>query len=569
MHINGYEINLSEEELDDILSNQTRNIELIGPDFAAYKSLFEDDKKALSHLIRAAKIIDEVAFIQDHPLNLLLKDGLEEASKTSEYAQKAYQLFQNFHGVSGFNGICPEPIEIFKNVQPYKGKNFYPTDLSVCEFHQILIHMFEVGEVEDIKKILSSRTMVRRAKSGLRAIDYTSFFAPQFSQIANELELAAYHTTKEDLKEYLSWQAQAFLQNNEEMDSLADKHWALLQSGNIEFTISRENYEDELTGTVFENEVLKTLIEQHNIEVNSKDTLGCRIGLINHEGTNLILKSKDTLPFLAELMPYRDQYAQNIKTDNNQTMVDVDLMVLSGDYAFARGAITTAQNLPNDDKLSVKTGGGRRNVYHRQVRFSSDKERAQKLLDALVDEQFHAYFKEEALHFFVIGHENGHSLGPDSTYKSALGVYSHILEENKADVISAAFMEDIVKTFHTYTFEELKQIYTTWIVSLFLKAKPVFSKPHRMAELIEFNYLLAHNAISFNGENKLKIDFSLVSKTMKSLLREIIEVQLSKSPERAKAFISKWGQWSDVSEHIANVQKSLGVKPYIKIITKF
>ena len=128
-----------------------------------------------------------------------------------------------------------------------------------------------------------------------------------------------------------------------------------------------------------------------------------------------------------------------------QTMVDVDLAALCGDYAQCRGAITTAQNLHNNDKMSVKCGGGRRNVYHRQVRMSRDKKRDVELLKALVRPDFHKYFNPEAEHIFVIGHENGHSLGPDSSYQNALGLYKHTIEENKADVVSITYMPEYVK----------------------------------------------------------------------------------------------------------------------------
>lgn len=70
-------------------------------------------------------------------------------------------------------------------------------------------------------------------------------------------------------------------------------------------------------------------------------------------------------------MPYNDEYEQNIKPDEDskQTMVDVDMVQAAGDVGEYRGGITLAENLPNDDKLSLTIGGGRRNVYHRQISF--------------------------------------------------------------------------------------------------------------------------------------------------------------------------------------------------------
>ncbi len=564
-----FDFNLSLEELTDIVDNKTRKIELIDKDNPQYQSLLKADKEAIKHLLKAADIIDSVALEQDHYLNRSVKKAFEAKKNKTPIEQKAYKLFKSFNGVAGLNGVDPDPIEIFKNVHISKGKNFYPVNLGVEKFHQILIDMLEKGRIESVRQILSNRTMVRMQNDYLQAIDYTIYFKTEFEKVASELEKAASLTTDKQLKEYLIWQAKALVQNDEKLDMLADRHWALMQSNDIEFTISRENYDDHLTGTVFENEKLRNLLFEHKIEACPKDTLGCRVGLNNIEGTQRILRSKDTLPYLAKQMPLADSYLQNVQNDAKQTMFDVDLIALTGDYAMCRGGITTAQNLPNDDKLSVKTGGTRRNVYHRQVRSSYDKERTQKMLDILISKEFHPYYKHDMLHHFVIGHENGHSLGPDSTYKSALGVYSHIIEEHKANTISIAFLSDIAHKFGTYTDTQVFEIYTTWVVSLFLHAKPVFEKPHRMADLIEFNYLKEHRVIFFDGENKLHIDFEKMASTMRRLLKETIAVQLSKSPKEAKKFIDKWTNWSDISAYIASIQKQLGLKPYIKIVTNF
>ncbi len=570
MKINGYEIAIPEEKLNHMVQEEMLPIEMVNKNFEGYKALPEGDKKALAHLVAAAKIMNDVALEQDHPLNRTLKKGLEEAAKDNEYAALALRIFNSLNGVTGLNGVDQEPVKIFVGVDGYKGRNFYPTDLSVDEFHKIIARMLDEGKTEEVRKILSARTMVRRSGHELKAIDYTEYFAKEFSAMANELEVAAHYATDELFKDYLGWQAQAFLQNNEDMDMLADRHWAQMQDTNLEFTVSRENYDDEMTPTICENPELSARLAEKGIEVVSKDMLGVRVGIINKKGTELILKFKEHMSKLAKLMPYSDTYVQSVASgdDVNQTMVDADLVTLTGDYAQCRGAITTAQNLPNNDKLSVKTGGGRRNVYHRQVRQSHDKAKTQRMLDALVAKEFHQYFNPEAEHIFVIGHENGHSLGPNSEYQNALGVYKHTIEENKADVVSITFMPEYVKA-GVISEEMLKQVYATWIIRLFLKAKPQLIQPHRVGDLIHFNFLREHGAISFDADNKLVIHFDKMNEAMHKILDETIAIQLSKSPEKAKAFIDRYSTWSDISEHIAKVQKELGIKPYKDIRTYF
>ena len=571
MKINGFKLKYSASELKQKVTKEMRQVVLIDKDNESYKNLSEGDKKALIHLVNAAKIMNDVALEMDHPLNLVQKQALEVAAEKSPYAANALRLFNSLNGVAGSNGLDKEPVEIFEGIHIYEGKNFYPTDLDAEELREIINKMLDEGKIEEVKQILSARTMVRRDGEYLKATDYTEYFEPEFSEIANELECAAHYTTDELFKDYLGWQAQALIQNNEEMDILADKHWAKMQETPLEFTLSRENYDDKLTPTIFSDKKLCERLERLNINPVPKDMLGIRVGIVNKKGTDLLLKFKDEMVKLASLMPYCDEYTQNVGGSKGlkQTMVDADIVALTGDYALCRGGITTAQNLPNNDKPALAHGGGRRNVYHRQVRQGTDKEKAQKILQGLVAPELHKYYDEDADHLFVIGHENGHSLGPDSSYQTALGIYQHIIEEHKADVISAAMMPEYVKD-GIISEGMLKSIYATWIIRRhFMVAFPEDREAHRVADLIEYNYLHDHGAFYFDENKKLHIDFEKMKEVCKQLLADTIKVQLSKSPETAKKFIDKWSAWGQMQQYIADFKKNLGVRPYIEIVSSF
>ena len=88
MKIKGYEVNFTEEELDEILADKTRSIELISREFNGYKKLPIGDKKTIDHLQRAADIINEVALEQDNPFNLSIKRELEKLAVNDKYAAK-------------------------------------------------------------------------------------------------------------------------------------------------------------------------------------------------------------------------------------------------------------------------------------------------------------------------------------------------------------------------------------------------------------------------------------------------------------------------------------------------
>ena len=546
-------------------------IEMIDPTHPSYLALSPGNKQAIPYLIKAADIINDVALEQDHPLNKLLKQELiERAQAGEEAAQLSLRLFNSLNGVTGLNGQDPDPICIFKGVHGYLGRNFYPSDLSVTDFHKILITMLHQGKKEEVASILSARTMVRwTANHLLEGIDYTIYFKKEFEQVAKNLKKAASLTTDDDFREYLCAQADALTQTNNQKDAVADKLWATL-TGPIELTLSRENYDDEMTPTLFENAELTELIQQAGIQPVNKDMLGMRIGLDNSEGTALIHRFQKLMATLGTQMPYADKYTQVI-TDTGtvkQEAVDVDLIDLKGDYAQCRGGITTAQNLPNDDKLAVKTGGGRRNVYHRQVRQTYGSVETKQVLNYLVDSAFHKYFNPEAHHLFVIGHENGHSLGPNDTYKGALGAYAATIEENKADLVSIAFMPAYVQA-GIITNETLYQVYASWIYRLFPRSKPQLIQPHRIADLIHMNALMNKGAIKVSHDQKIALDFDKIHQVVWDLLTETIEVQLSRSASQAKAFIDKYTKWPNIAEHMVQVWKSLNPKIYKEIKRHF
>ena len=83
--------------------------------------------------------------------------------------------------------------------------------------------------------------------------------------MADELDAASEVSTNSDFNEYLKLQAKALREADPMLDAYADKKWASLQDTPLEFTITRENYADEMTGSVIENPELKQLLDENNI----------------------------------------------------------------------------------------------------------------------------------------------------------------------------------------------------------------------------------------------------------------------------------------------------------------
>ena len=563
-----YELNLSMEELEkrthkDYLTTK-KMLEVDAPEYLA---LEDGDKKALVHLVKAGNILEKINKQLDNHHNLpfesFLSEEIKKGNKQAELTKILYDAQKGLCAIDRESNI----IELAKGVHELAGKGVYPEDLSKDEFHSIIINMLKEGKVEEVKAILNQRSVVERNGNELKATDYIDKFKSDFEAMALELEKAAETSTNADFNEYLHLQAKALRTADPMLDAYADKKWAELQDTPLEFTITRENYSDELTETVIENDELKQLLAENNITPVAKDFLGGRVGIVNKQGTDAILKVKEFLPIMAQNMPFKDEYVQNISPDkkSKQTMVDVDLVMVAGDVGAFRAGITLAENLPNDDKLSISIGGGRRNVYHRQIRLitSEDaKKKMQERLDAILNKEQHKYYNDEADHWFTVGHENAHSLGPNSGTE-ALGKYKSIIEENKADMTSLAML-DVLTENGMYTPEQRNEIIVTYAADNMLKSKPTLSQAHRVRSVMQNYFFLKEGAFSIDMNGVLTVDIEKMVPTARKMLEQIIRVQVDGKFEEGEKYVLDNFIWTNqmetMAENIKRVSKTLNGK---------
>ena len=571
-----FELNLTQEELEkrthkDYLVTK-KMLDVDSSEFAALK---DGDKGALSYLVKAARIIEKINMQLDSHHNLGFKKYLEdEIKKGNKKAQLTKILFDAQKGIFALD--CESNLVVLaRGLELKKGRGLYPDDLEISEFHDILIKMLKENKALEVKKILNQRSVVERKGSELVAIDFVDKFKEDFKQVAKYLLKASCLSTNVDFNEYLRLQADAFLEADPIKDAYADKKWATLQDTPLEFTITRENYTDEMTETVLENAELKALLDKNNIDVISKDYLGARVGIVNKEGTDYILKVKDFLPLMAMNMPYNSEYEQVISDENeiSQTMVDVDLIEVAGDVGAFRAGITLAENLPNNDKLSLTIGGGRRNVYHRQIRFvTSDdaKQKIQERLDNILEKSLHKYYDDKMDHPFTIGHENGHSLGPKEGCE-ALGKYKSIIEENKADMVALSMLDKLSEA-GLYSQAEKEKIIVTYATDNMLKSKPTLSQAHRVRSVMQNYYFLQKGAIEISKDGFLTVHIEKMVDTAYEMLSEIVKIQMNGDFEAGEKYVLDNFIWTDEMEVIAQklrkISKRLNGKTEQKLADK-
>ena len=522
------------------------------------KRLSKEDLLVLMHLTRAAKLMDQVNLKLGHPQNLEFLEFLNKGeAEGDERAVLAKKMFLAQKSMFSPDTLGNQTV-LAKDVKKLDGMGYFPADLEVEEFHKILSEMLDAGKVKEVAEILNQRTIVVRDGNWLKAIDFVDAFV-EFKEMAEELEKAREYVTDKKFNKYLELQIKAFLKADPKLDAKADIAWAKLDRSKFEFTITRECYDEALTKSIYENEELLNKLKANGIVAYTKDSLGARVGVVNKTGTKLLKKLKDLVKVSAKCMPYLDEYEQVINAESDgvsQVAVDVDLVTLTGEEGAYQAGIVLAQNLPNDDKLALAMGGGRRNVYHRQIRKKSNK----KLYKALICEEQFKFYNPEADHWAVICHENTHSLGPKS--HNVLGKYSAILEEYKADMGMYAFLDEFEKAGY-FNENQIRQIMVTSLSKSFPKGKPNYDQPHRVRAVMICNRMLTEGAIKFENE-KLVFDFDKVIKTAKTMMAEVVRLQLDANVKKAGDYVDKWFVWSKEIEAIAEI-----IKKYSKALNGY
>ena len=530
-------------------------IKLLESDSPEYAALDQKDKEALKYIVKAATYLENIEFQIDDSYNIPFKKYLEEQiQKNNEQAKLTKILFDAQKGINALDSLSHE-INLAKGHKTKPGIGVYPEDLTAEEYQRILIKMLKENKTEEVRNITNQRSMVFRDGEYLKAVDYVEYFKEDFTKIADELDKAAEYSTDANFTEYLKLQSKALRTADPMLDAYADKKWAELEYTPLELTITRENYEDTITSSYSNNQELIDLLSAKNITPVPKDCLGFRVGIVNKEGTDFLLRIKQFLPELAKNMPYSDEYEQDVTNGTiKQTMVDADLIILAGDVGAYRAGITLAENLPNDDKPSLTIGGGRRNVYHRQIR-ASNATQVQKKLDLILDQEQHQYYDTEADHWFTIGHENCHSLGPN-ILESRLGQYRSIVEENKADMGGLAFTNNLTNLGY-YTEEQRKKIIVTVVVDNFLKVKPDLSQAHRVRTVMQNYYLKQHGAYTITEDGKIHVNIEEVVPAAYDMLKEIIRIQLDNKFEKAEEYVNKYFIWTDEMKIIGDKLQTL------------
>jgi len=462
--------------------------------------LSEDQKEMLTHLIDAARIMDDIFWQQafgnrDTLLNRIETDELETFVKINYGPWERLSDNQPF-----IEGYGPKPA----------GANFYPQDMTKEEFNNF--------EAEDKTSLY---TLIRRDKNGdLLTVPYSEAYSNKHQRAAGLLREAAKLAANENFKKYLNLRAEALLSD----DYLAsDMAWMDVKNNDVDYVVGPiENYEDNLFGYKAAHEAFLLIKDR--------------------DWSEKLDKFNQLMPELQRSLPVEDKYKQEMPGSDSDLGV-YEAVYYAGDCNA--GSKTIAINLPNDERVQIQKGT-RKLQLKNAMRYKFEEILAP-ISDVLIDPDQRQYIRFDAFFENTMFHEVAHGLGiketinDKGTVRNALKEYYSPIEEGKADIIGLFLVKQLAEMGELEG-EELKDNYVTFMASIFRSIRFGAASSHGKANMMRFNYFKENGAFTRDPQSgTYRVNFEKMTQAMNELGEKILVIQGQGDYEAAQKMVTEMG----------------------------
>jgi len=478
--------------------------------------LSENQKEMLTHLIDAAKIMDEIFWQQafgdkDTLINRIRTEYLKTFVKIN------YGPWERLNDNQPFiEGYEPKPA----------GANFYPPDMTKEEFNNF-----------DSQDKTSLYTLIRRDEKGdLITVPYSEAYSNKHQRAAGLLREAAKLAENEGFKKYLNLRAEALLSD----DYLAsDMAWMDVKNNDVDFVVGPiENYEDNLFGYKAAHEAFLLIKDR--------------------DWSEKLNKFNQLMPELQKSLPVEDKYKQEMPGSDSDLGV-YEAVYYAGDCNA--GSKTIAINLPNDERVQIQKGT-RKLQLKNAMRYKFE-EILVPISDVLIDPDQRQYIKFDAFFENTMFHEVAHGLGiketinDKGTVRNALKEYYSPIEEGKADIIGLFLVRQLAEM-DELDDKELKDNYVTFMASIFRSIRFGAASSHGKANMMRFNYFKEKGAFTRDPETgTYQVNFEKMTQAMNDLGEKILVIQGQGDYESARKMVTEMG---NIREDLNNDLERLSEK---------
>jgi hypothetical protein len=138
-----------------------------------------------------------------------------------------------------------------------------------------------------------------------------------------------------------------------------------------------------------------------------------------------------------------------------------------------------------------------------------------------------------------LGPAYAHIGGKQVDIREAIGPAYSGLEESKADV-TGIFLAKWLVDQKLLPQTELNIIYGSYVAGIFRTLRFGTGEAHGRAEMMEFNYLLEHNALSLGADGRYTIDYAAMPAAIASLDEKLLTFEAQGDGAGVEAWFKKY-----------------------------
>ncbi|KAJ7004871.1 hypothetical protein NC653_009645 [Populus alba x Populus x berolinensis] len=592
---------------------------------AELTGLSNTDRKTLGLLIKAAKLMDEIFYLQakvdqgkqseknpklgNKTCNLLnrkfngkvwvwysnpaLRDWLKEHASASELDKLKWMYYsinkspwscldeneafltttdsaikllpEATKPVSGWKGL--EYKAAFPMLKP-PGANFYPPDMDKKEFK------------------LWNDSLTEKEQN-----DATGFFTvikrhTEFSLDSSSPNHAVHGTnhlmTAHDLynvpysKEYNSFLRKAAELLHEAGDLAGSPSLKRLLHSKADAFLSNDYYESDLAWMELDSKLDVTIGPYETYEdaiFGYKATFEAFIGIRDDKATAQLKLFGDNLQFLEQNLPMDSAYKS--KNVNAAPIRVIRLLYNAGDV---KGPQTVAFNLPNDERIVKDRGTSM--VMLKNVSEAKFKHILQPIADVCISKEQKGLVDFESFFTHTICHECCHGIGPHtitlpdgqkSTVRKELQELHSALEEAKADIVGLWALKFLINQ-DLLPRSLVKSMYVSFLAGCFRSVRFGLEEAHGKGQALQFNWMYEKEAFILHPDETFSVDFAKVEEAVESLSREILTIQAKGDKEAADLLLQKYCKMTRPLKHalekLESVQVPVDIYPIFSTVNE-
>ena len=391
------------------------------------------------------------------------------------------------------------------------------------------IESYVAAHPEQKAAIYSPWTIVRSPVAGgelrdvpdrLEAIPYHVAFAQWLQPMAEDLRAAARLSSDSAFAHYLNLRAAALLSDDYYASDVA---WLELKNPKIDLIFAPyETYLDGLLG-------VKT---SYGGSILIRDEAETRKLAVYQQNEAAM---QQALPIPTADKPSKEGHAMPMEV--------ADAPLRAGDLHYGYQAV--ADNLPNDARIHAEKGS--KKIFFRNFMNARVNNVILPIAAKLMSPEQAKIVSDNGYLTIAVLHEVSHGLGPayahvdgkQTDIREVIGPVFGGLEEAKADV-TGIFLAKWLADRRLMTTGELSAVYASYVAGIFRTLRFGTGEAHGRAEMMEFNYLLEHNALTQNADGRYVVDFAAMPKAIEALSSKLLMFEAEGDRTGVEAWYAKY-----------------------------